>query len=90
MTIYGLDGRPAAWILSRDGSGPSTRLLQAPSRLGHRPRRVSFSGDVELFVLSGGVEVDGHTRMALRHVVERPSRDHGLMGWAAGPRASHC
>jgi len=60
MTIYGLDGRPAAWILSRDGSGPSTRLLQAPPGWG-TARAGSFSGDVELFVLSGAVEVDGHT-----------------------------
>ncbi len=60
MTIYGLDGRPDAWILSRDGSGPSTRLLQAPPGWG-TARAGAFSGDVELFVLSGGVEVDGHT-----------------------------
>ena len=60
MTIYGLEGRPATWILSRDGSGPSTRLLQLPAGWGTL-RSGSFSGDVELFVLSGQVEAGGHT-----------------------------
>lgn len=59
MTIYGLEGRPATWILSRDGSGPSTRLLEVPGGWG-TSRSGSFTGDVELFVLSGQVEADGH------------------------------
>ena len=60
MTIYGLEGRPDTWILSRDGSGPSTRLLQAPPGWG-TTLAGSFTGDVELFVLSGRVEVEGYT-----------------------------
>lgn len=59
MTIHGLAGRPAAWILSRDGSGPSTRLLEIPPGWG-TSRQGSFTGDVELFVISGQVEADGH------------------------------
>ena len=59
MTIGGLAGRPAAWILSRDGSGPSTRLLEVPPGWG-TSLRGSFTGDVELFVISGQVEADGH------------------------------
>lgn len=59
MTIHGLEGRPAAWILSRDGSGPSTRLLEVPPGWG-ASRSGSFTGDVELFLLSGQVEADGH------------------------------
>ncbi|MCE2527977.1 MAG: hypothetical protein J4G00_10650 [Actinomycetia bacterium] len=59
MTIYGLEGRPATWILSRDGSGPSTRLLEVPAGWGTGGAG-SFTGDVELFVLSGLVEADGH------------------------------
>ena len=59
MTIHGLEGRPGAWILSRDGSGPSTRLLEVPPGWG-TPLRGSFTGDIELFVLSGQVEADGH------------------------------
>lgn len=59
MTIHGLEGRPAAWILSRDGSGPSTRLLEVPPGWG-TSRSGSFTGDVELFLLSGQVEADGH------------------------------
>ena len=59
MTIYGLQGRPATWILSRDGSGPSTRLLEAPPGWG-TSHSGSFTGDVELFVLSGQVEADGY------------------------------
>ncbi len=58
MTIHGLEGRPAAWILSRDGSGPSTRLLEVPPGWG-TSLRGSFTGDVELFVISGRVEADG-------------------------------
>ena len=58
MTIHGLEGRPAAWILSRDGSGPSTRLLRAPAGWG-TTQVGSFTGDVEVLVLSGGVEADG-------------------------------
>ena len=59
MTIHGLAGRPDAWILSRDGSGPSTRLIDVPPGWG-TPLRGSFTGDVELFVISGRVEADGH------------------------------
>ena len=59
MTIHGLDGRPATWILSRDGSGPATRLLEVSPGWG-TSRSGSFSGDVEVFVLSGQVEADGH------------------------------
>ncbi|MYA40156.1 MAG: hypothetical protein F4194_00275 [Acidimicrobiia bacterium] len=59
MTIHGLEGRPAAWILSRDGSGPSTRLLEVPPGWGTRLRGC-FTGDVEVFVLSGRVDADGH------------------------------
>ena len=59
MTVYGLAGRPATWILSRDGSGPSTRLLEVPPGWGTSVRG-SFTGDVELFVVSGQVEADGH------------------------------
>ena len=59
MTIHGLQGRPDAWILSRDGSGPSTRLLEVPPGWG-TSLRGSFTGDVELFVISGQVEADGH------------------------------
>ena len=59
MSIFGLSGRPATWILSRDGSGPSTRLLEVPAGWGTW-RSGSFTGDVELFVLSGRVEADGH------------------------------
>ena len=58
MTIFGLEGRPSAWILSRDGSGPATRLLEASAGWG-TSRPGSFTGDVELFVLSGQVEADG-------------------------------
>lgn len=58
MTIHGLEGRPAAWILSRDGSGPSTRLLEIPPGWG-TSLRGSFTGDVEMFVISGRVEADG-------------------------------
>lgn len=59
MTVHGLAGRPATWILSRDGSGPSTRLLEVPPGWGTSVRG-SFTGDVELFVISGQVEADGH------------------------------
>ncbi len=58
MTIFGLEGRPSAWILSRHGSGPATRLLEASAGWG-TSRPGSFTGDVELFVLSGQVEADG-------------------------------
>ena len=58
MTIHGLEGRPDAWVLSRDGSGPSTRLLEVPPGWGTLLRG-SFTGDVELFVISGQVEADG-------------------------------
>ena len=59
MTIHGLYGRPATWVLSRDGSGPSTRLLEVPPGWG-TTQSGSFSGDVEVFVVSGQVEADGH------------------------------
>lgn len=59
MTIHGMDGRPPAWILSRDGSGPSTRLLETPPGWG-TSRPGTFTGDVEVFVISGRVEADGH------------------------------
>lgn len=59
MTVHGLAGRPATWILSRDGSGPSTRLLEVPPGWG-TSLLGSFTGDVELFVISGQVEADGH------------------------------
>jgi hypothetical protein len=76
MTIYGLAGRPDAWILSRDGSGPSTRLLQVPSGWGTLAAG-SFTGDVELFVLSGQVEADGHILGA-----------HAFWGAMAGARVN--
>lgn len=60
MTIHGLAGRPATWILSRDGSGPSTRLMEAPAGWGSSLAG-SFTGDVEIYVLSGQVEADGNT-----------------------------
>ena len=72
MTIHGLEGRPPAWILSRDGSGPSTRLLEIPPGWG-TPLRGGFTGDVELFVISGQVEADG-----------RPLGAHTLWGARAG------
>ena len=59
MTVHGLAGRPATWILSRDGSGPSTRLLEVPPGWG-TSLRGGFTADVELFVISGQVEADGH------------------------------
>lgn len=60
MTITGLEGRPATWILSRDGSGPSTRLLKAPPGWG-TSQAGCFTGDVEVYVLSGQVQADGHS-----------------------------
>ena len=60
MTIHGLDSRPATWILSRDGSGPSTRLLEVSLGWGTSRSGSFSSGDVEVFVLSGQVEADGH------------------------------
>ncbi len=74
MTIHGLEGRPATWILSRDGSGPSTRLMEVPPGWG-TSEAGAFTGDVEVFVLSGQVEADGHILGA-----------HSLWGARAGTR----
>ena len=58
MGIAGLEGRMEARILSRDRSGPVTRLARIPSGFGSGAAG-AFTADLELFVVKGGLVLGG-------------------------------
>ncbi len=59
MVISGLDGRLDARILSKDHSGPATRLVRVPLGWG-TAQSGAFTADIELFVIEGRLTVAGH------------------------------
>lgn len=58
MTIAGLEGRMEARILSKDPSGPATRLARIPRGYGSGMAG-AFTADLELFVVHGSLIVGG-------------------------------
>lgn len=58
MRIAGLEGRMEARILSRDRSGPVTRLARIPSGFGSGAAG-AFTADLELFVVKGALALGG-------------------------------
>ena len=58
MTIAGLEGRMEARILSKDPSGPATRLARIPRGYGSGLTG-AFTADLELFVITGSLAVGG-------------------------------
>lgn len=60
MTIAGLDGRAEARILSKDHSGPTTRLVRLPAGWGTGSAG-AFTADLELFIIDGQVTLAGET-----------------------------
>ena len=58
MTIAGLEGRMEARILSKDPSGPATRLARIPRGYGSGLTG-AFNADLELFVVKGSLAVGG-------------------------------
>ncbi len=58
MRITGLEGRMEARILSRDRSGPVTRLARIPSGFGSGAAG-AFTADLELFVVKGALALGG-------------------------------
>lgn len=58
MTIAGCEGRLDARILSKDPSGPATRLARMPAGWGSGVAG-AFSADLEVFVVKGGMVVAG-------------------------------
>ena len=59
MTIGGISGSLEARILSTDLRGSSTRLVRLNSGWGSETPG-AFTASVELFVIQGALEVDGH------------------------------
>ncbi len=60
MTISGCEGRIQSRILSKDMSGPATRLVRLSAGWGTGVAG-AFTADVELFVVSGNLSVAGRT-----------------------------
>ncbi len=58
MTIPGIAGRAGARILSKDPTGPASRLLRIPSGWATEGAG-AFTADVEMLVLEGELLVDG-------------------------------
>lgn len=58
MSIAGLEGRMEARILSRDRSGPVTRLARIPAGFGSGAAG-AFTADLELFVVKGALVLGG-------------------------------
>ena len=58
MTIAGLEGRMEARILSKDPSGPATRLARIPHGYGSGMAG-AFTADLELFVVQGSLIMGG-------------------------------
>ena len=60
MSIAGIDGRADAKILSKDQSGPATRMVRLPAGWGTGTAG-AFTGDVELFLVEGELAYGGET-----------------------------
>lgn len=58
MSIAGLEGRMEAHILSKDFSGPATRLALIPAGYGSGVAG-AFTADLELFVIRGSLQAGG-------------------------------
>lgn len=65
MTISGIRGSLASRILSREAKGAATRLVEIPVGWG-TSQAGAFTGDVELFVLSGMALIGGKVRFRIR------------------------
>ena len=72
LHISGFEGKAGARILSRDPKGPSTRVVNVPAGW-HTAASGAFTENAELFVLRGGVDIDG-----------TPLRRHGYACLPAG------